>query len=99
MELWSVLLWGGVIVAGLAALYGLHRLCLWLEARGRLYYWHKRPEHGVGNCFVVWQQCYEPATKQVFEIKEEKRQVTEDDAPGPDDPPAAESGHPDNARE
>ena len=34
-------------VSALVALYGLHRLALWLEARGWLYYIHKKPARGV----------------------------------------------------
>ena len=43
MSLFYVALAVLAVVAGAAALYGLHRLCLWLEARGHLYYLNKQP--------------------------------------------------------
>ena len=35
--------WGLIVVGGLGAVYGLHRLGLWLEKRGWLFYKHKKP--------------------------------------------------------
>jgi hypothetical protein len=34
MEWWHVLVVVGLVVARRGALHGLHRVCLWLEARG-----------------------------------------------------------------
>src|SRR5262249_47724492 len=65
MEWWDVLVGVVLVVAGLGALYGLHRVCLWLEARGLLYYWHKKPSSSVAACFVPLQQVLEPATQHV----------------------------------
>jgi len=41
MSLWDAVLWGVIIVSGLASLYGLHRLGLWLEQLGWLFNKHK----------------------------------------------------------
>jgi hypothetical protein len=44
MEFWNGVMWGVLVVAVIPGLYGLHRLCLWLEMRGWLYYRNKKPE-------------------------------------------------------
>jgi hypothetical protein len=82
MEWWYVPVGLGLVVAGLGALYGLHRVCLWLEARGLLYYWHKRPGGSAAACFVPWQQMLEPGTRHVHHLKEEKRHHSEEDGGG-----------------
>jgi len=62
MDLRYVLLWGLIIVCGPVALYGFHRLCLWLENRGWLYYMYKKPSSSPASCFVAMQQVLEPPT-------------------------------------
>jgi hypothetical protein len=89
MNLWHALLGGLILVGGGAALYGLHRLCLWLEERGWLYYKHKQPSSSPAGCLVALQQALDPQTKHVLQIKEEKRYHAEEEAPGEGDPPAA----------
>jgi hypothetical protein len=79
MELGHVLLWSLLIVGGLAALYGFHRLCLWLEKRGWLYYKHKKPTSSPASSFVALQQFLEPPTQHVHQVKEEKRHQAEED--------------------
>ncbi len=45
----TVALW----IAGLGVLlWCLHRLALWLERRGWLFYVNRRPSSGVGNAFL-----------------------------------------------
>jgi lipoate-protein ligase A len=56
-----------------AALYGLHRAALWLEARGLLYYRKQRPVGGGAGVFGVLHEIYEPSIKQVITAKDEKR--------------------------
>ena len=58
MDFMGTLLWVMLVPAGLAALYGLHRLGLWMEQRGWLYYWHKKPGAGARSfvalaCWVI----------------------------------------------
>ncbi len=79
MELGHVLLWSLLIVGGPAALYGFHRLCLWLENHGWLYYLHKKPTSSPASSFVVLQQVLEPPTQHVHQVKEEKRHQAEED--------------------
>jgi hypothetical protein len=72
-----------IILSGLAALYGLHRLALWLEKRGFLFYKNRKPSSSAVSCFVALQQALEPPIQHVLHVKEEKRRHTEEGAPGP----------------
>lgn len=87
MDTWRIATWGLALVAATAALYGLHRLCLWLEARGQLYYLHKKPEGGAAGALVELQKALDPTTRHVLHIKEEKRRPAEEEAPGRDGSP------------
>jgi hypothetical protein len=89
MDIWRALLWGLVIVGGVAALYGLHRLCLWLERRGLLYYRHKKPSSSAASCLVALQKAFEPQTQNVLQIKDEKRHHSEEEAPSGGDAPGS----------
>jgi hypothetical protein len=87
MDTWTALLWGAVILGGPAALYGLHRLALWLEDRGQLYYRRERPAGGAAGGFTALQELVEPHTKHVYQVRDEARPHAERDAPGQGDPP------------
>ena len=89
MNSWHTLLWLLVAPAAAAALYGLHRLALWLEARGLLYYRYKKPTSSPASCMAALQQILEPPAKHVFQVKEEKRHPGEQ-APGQAEPPRGE---------
>jgi hypothetical protein len=78
---------GLIVVVGLAALYGLHRLGLWLEKRGWLFYKHTKPFSSAVSCLVALQQVVEPPIQHVFHVKEEKRHQAEEEAPGQGDKP------------
>lgn len=80
--MWHVMT-GAVILGVTAALYGLHRLCLWLEERGWLFYLHKKPSSSPASCFAAMQQALEPQIKHVACIKEERQQAKAE-APGDD---------------
>jgi hypothetical protein len=69
MEAWKWLGGGAIVLAVVAALYGLHRLGLWLEQRGWLYYRKKRPDGGAATCLVPLHQFVEPAVRHVVEVK------------------------------
>jgi hypothetical protein len=59
---------------GLAGgLYGLHRLALWLEDRGLLYYVRKRPSGSSGGCLVAMHQFIQPSVEHVLQLKAERR--------------------------
>lgn len=69
------------------ALYGLHRLCLRLEREGLLYYLHKKPKGTSAHSLVGLQEAIDPRIRHVLQIREEKRQFSEDDESGRGDPP------------
>jgi hypothetical protein len=75
MDLWRVLLWSLIILGSGPTLYGLHRLCLWLEDRGLLYYKHKKPSSSAAGCLVGLQKALEPQAQHVLQIKEEDNRL------------------------
>jgi hypothetical protein len=66
MSTLSVFFWSLVVAACLGGLYALHRLALWMEDRGYLYYLHKKPRHGAASSFVALQQFIEPKVEHVI---------------------------------
>ena len=93
MSFWAVAVWSLIIASGVAALYGLHRLALWLEEHGWLFYKHKKPSSSAVSCFVALQQALEPPIQHVLHVNEEKRRHTEQGAPGKADLPQVEGDH------
>jgi hypothetical protein len=82
MDYWPALLWCLLALAILPALYGLHRVCLWLEARGLLFYWHRKPESSALGCFAAVQKIVEPQAQHVVQVKEEKPRAGADQGDG-----------------
>ncbi|MCU0253999.1 MAG: hypothetical protein MUE47_05610 [Acidobacteria bacterium] len=79
----------GALAAG-AAIYGLHRLALWLERKGHIYYLHSKPSgSALGNAALAVQAILEPDRQYVLEERqaEKTEQRESGDPPGPDDPP------------
>jgi hypothetical protein len=75
-------------LAALAAVYGLHRLALWAEARGFVYYSRRRGSSGaLGNAFLELQAIVEPAKRHVIEERVKQRP----DASEAGDPPGVEA--------
>jgi len=79
---WLTLGWTLACVAALVALYGLHRLALWLEARGHLYYLHKKPSGSAAGSFVALQRAIEPQMQHVVEVRHVEHRVEEDESAG-----------------
>lgn len=74
------------IIAGLASLYALHRLALFMEQRGWIYYRHKRGSSGaLGTAFLEVQALLEPANRHVLEIRRDEASEGDETA-GPPDP-------------
>lgn len=71
MSTWNILRWGAIVVAGPAALYGMHRLALWLEDQGYIYYLRKKPGGSAASCFVALQRNIEPQAQYVQQVREE----------------------------
>jgi hypothetical protein len=69
---------GILVVLGIgAAVYGLHRTCLWLEDRGLLYY-RRKPDSSPASMWVAMQQFVEPGVKHVREVRQENRKAYEE---------------------
>lgn len=67
----SLALW---IVAIALGLFGLHRLLLWMESRGWIFYMKTRASGGaLGSAFLEIQQIAQPEKKYVLEIRRESR--------------------------
>jgi hypothetical protein len=66
---------GGCVVGALAALYGLHRVGLWLEREGWIRYVRNPPNRGAGTAaaFGELQRLFEPRTEHVYELKDEEK--------------------------
>jgi hypothetical protein len=79
--------WVLLIALGLGALYGLHRLGLWMEERGYIYYLHKKPKGGsaIGS-LVAFQRAIEPRAEYVIQAKQVNQEIAEEGASGQGDP-------------
>jgi hypothetical protein len=64
----------------LAALYGLHRLGLYLERRDLIYYWHKKPTGSTG--YNPLQEIVQPQIRHSIEVREH-RQEDDDEGAAP----------------
>ncbi len=74
-----------IVVAIVIGLYGLHRLALWMETKGWIFYMHtKASPNTLGNAVLGVQQILQPGAEHVLEVRQGKR-VQRDDAGGPDD--------------
>ena len=68
----------------IAGLYGLHRLCLWAEQRGWIYYRKKRGSSGTLSSAVLGvHSLLEPSKRYI--VEETSRHQEEEDQSG--DPP------------
>ncbi|HEX4144465.1 MAG TPA: hypothetical protein VHY91_13240 [Pirellulales bacterium] len=77
-------LWIFLVIAALPALYGIHRLCLRLEARGYLYYRDKQPKPGGASPFLLLQEIYQPQISQVIEAEDHSTEKAGEDRYLPD---------------
>jgi hypothetical protein len=74
-----------VIVAG----YGLHRLALWAEGRGWIYYKTKRAPAGAGSLAMLEvAQILEPEVQQVIEAVQSDREQADHEESGEGRPAA-----------
>jgi hypothetical protein len=64
-----------------AILYGLHRLGLWAESRGWIYYWHKKASpRGIGNSALEVQTLLQPASRHMLEAR--LKDISDDEVAG-----------------
>ncbi len=70
----------------LLGLYALHRLALWAEQRGWIFYMKKKPSTtALGSAFLEIQQLAQPEKRHLLEIKKDQK-AEEDEAGGSGDP-------------
>ena len=68
----------------IVAAYGLHRLALWMETKGWIFYKHRKASpNALGNAVLGVQQILQPGAEQVLEMRQSQR-VEQNDAGGPD---------------
>ena len=70
------------VVVVVAVLYGLHRVFLWMEEQGWVYYWHKRGTGGAGNVLLPIQAIYQPEVNYILEERVRLEAEAEDDESG-----------------
>ena len=88
---------GLAVLAGLGAVYGLHRIALWAERRGWIYYLTKHGSSGaLGNALLAAQAIIEPSAKHVLEerMKDDLEAEESGDPPDPGKSDAAQHGAP-----
>jgi hypothetical protein len=98
MENWTLLFWSGCVVGGSAGLYALHRLALWLEERGHLYYVNKKPKSSAIGSFVALQRAIEPQVQHVIHVTEERHLHGEQGGSGQGDPDHPDISGPEPAK-
>lgn len=76
----KILVWLVILSVGL---YLLHRLALWAEARGYIYYVNKEPSRSsLGNAFLEAQALIEPDKRALVQVScEERSEQAESGAP------------------
>lgn len=77
------LAWLLLVPVGVLATYALHRLCLWLEAKGHLYYLNKKPESSAANALGALERVLIPQSQHVVQVNDHKRLSKEADGAGP----------------
>ena len=60
------------IAALLAGVYGLHRLCLYLEEYGYIHYLHKNPRGGFAPVLLDLREIVQPSVRHVVELKDDE---------------------------
>lgn len=63
-----------IIILVILGLAGLHRLALWMETKGWLYYKREKPSSNrLGNAFLEIQSILEPGKKIIIAEKEREK--------------------------
>jgi hypothetical protein len=71
------------------ALFLIDRICLWLEAKGWLYYRHHKSQGGfIGSALLELNSFLQPSVRYTIEMKQNQVQYrrSETDAPGDQKP-------------
>ena len=73
-----------IFLAVAGAAYGLHRLALWMEARGWIYYVRKKASpNALGNAMLGVQEMLQPGAEHTREMRRTQR-VARTGEGGPD---------------
>lgn len=73
--------WAAIILGISLALFVLHKVLLWMESRGWIYYHKKKGSPGTAaNAWLELQSMLKPSIKHVLEIKREEREEDDGDA-------------------
>ena len=86
MNTWTVILWTILVICGPLALFGLHRLGLWMEEQGYIYYWHKKPKGSAAGSFVALQKMIEPRAEYVIQVTHADHKLGEEKTSAQGDP-------------
>ena len=86
MNTWTVILWTILVISGPLVLYGLHRLGLWMEEQGYIYYLHKKPKGSAAGSFVALQKMIEPRAEYVIQVTRADHKLGEEKPSGQGDP-------------
>jgi hypothetical protein len=86
MNTWTAILWTILFICGPLVLYGLHRLGLWMEEKGYIYYWHKKPKGSAAGSFVSLQKMIEPRAEYVIQVTRSDHKLGEEKPSGQGSP-------------
>ena len=76
-----------ILLAALAGLYALHRLALWMERKGWIYYRTRGDGSAAGNALMEIQSIFEPASRHGVEVRKRQEHREEEEGSGaPPDP-------------
>ena len=85
MNTWTVILSTILVICGPLVLYGFHRLGLWMEEQGYLYYLHKKPKGSAAGSFVALQKMIEPRAEYVIQVTRADHKLGEETPSGQGD--------------
>jgi hypothetical protein len=86
MNTWTAILSTILVICGPLVLYGFHRLGLWMEEQGYIYYLHKKPKGSAAGSFVALQKMIEPQAEYVIQVTRAEHKLGEEKPSGQGDP-------------
>jgi len=82
-----------IIIAIILGFYLLHRLCLWLEANGWIYYINKKAENGtLGSTLQELNALLNPSVRHTIEMKQNQVVVRRNEAGSPEELMSTDEG-------
>jgi hypothetical protein len=82
------------VIAGVAAVYALHRLGLWMEDRGWIYYRKKHGSSGtLGSALLEIEALLEPTRRHVVEVQRRDESEQHESGDPPSEGPAKAGRH------